>query len=145
MKAEPDLADEHPFKTVLSGDREAMARLTMEDLLAIASATLTGMDVDVFEDDVRQWIGGARDPRWKRPFTDLVYQPQIELLNYLWAYAFTTYIVTGGGQDFVRAYAERVYRNSAGAGGRLGRRSEICVRRRRQARTHQGAEAAPQR
>jgi phosphoglycolate phosphatase-like HAD superfamily hydrolase len=109
VNAKPELASEEPFKTVLSGDREAIAKLSMDDLLKIVAATLTGMDVDAFEDEARAWIGAARDPRWKRPFTDLVYQPQIELLNFLRANGFKTYIVTGGGQDFVRAYAERTY------------------------------------
>ena len=73
------------------------------------AATLTGMDVDTFRDEVAKWIAEARDPRWKRPYTELVYQPQIELLKYLRSVGYRTYIVTGGGQDFVRAYAERVY------------------------------------
>ena len=81
----------------------------MDDLLKIVAATLTGMDVDVFRDDAAKWIAEARDPRWKRLYTDLVYLPQIELLGYLRANGFRTCIVTGGGQDFVRAYADRVY------------------------------------
>ena len=81
----------------------------MDDLIKIVAATLTGMDVDVFRDEVVKWIAEARDPRWKRPYTDLVYLPQIELLRFLRANGFKTFIVTGGGQDFVRAYAERVY------------------------------------
>jgi phosphoglycolate phosphatase-like HAD superfamily hydrolase len=109
VKAKPELANEEPFKTVLSGNREAVAKLTMDDLLKIVGATLTGMDVDAFRDQVTAWIAAARDPRWKRPFTDLTYLPQIELLKYLRANGFKTYIVTGGGQDFVRAYAEAVY------------------------------------
>ena len=108
-KAKPELANEEPFKTVLSGDREAIAKLSMDDLIKIAAATLTAIDVDAFREKVAAWIKDARDPRWKRPYTDLVYQPQIELLNYLRANGFKTYIVTGGGQDFVRAYAEGVY------------------------------------
>jgi hypothetical protein len=67
------------------------------------------MDVDAFRDEVVAWMGEARDPRWKRPHTDLVYLPQIELLKYLRANGYRTYIVTGGGQDFVRAYSERTY------------------------------------
>ena len=67
------------------------------------------MDVDTFRDEVAKWIAEARDPRWNRPYTDLVYAPQIELLKYLRSVGFRTYIVTGGGQDFVRVYAERVY------------------------------------
>jgi hypothetical protein len=109
VKEKPELANEEPFKTVLSGDREAIGKLSMDDLLKIVGATLTGMDVDTFRDEVTAWIAAARDPRWKRPFTDLTYLPQIELLKYLRANGFKTYIVTGGGQDFVRVYSERVY------------------------------------
>jgi hypothetical protein len=58
---------------------------------------------------VEKWIATAKDPRWKRPFTELTYQPMQEVLNYLRANGFKTYIVTGGGQDFVRVYSERVY------------------------------------
>ena len=109
VRAKPELANEEPFKTVLSGDRAAIAKLSMDDLIKIAGATLTGMDVDQFRDEVRAWIGAARDPRWKRPYTDLAYLPQIELLTYLRANGYKTFIVTGGGQDFVRAYAEPTY------------------------------------
>jgi phosphoglycolate phosphatase-like HAD superfamily hydrolase len=109
VKAKPGLADEEPFKTVLSGDRARIARLSMDDLIRIVGATLTGMDVEVFREQVVKWIASARDPRWKRPYTDLVYLPQIELLRHLRANGYKTFIVTGGGQDFVRAYAESVY------------------------------------
>src|SRR5271166_3632113 len=109
VKAKPRLAGEQPFKTVLSGDRAAMARLPMNDLVKIVAATLTGMDVEVFREDVAKWIAEAHDPRWKRPYTDLIYLPQLELMRFLRANGYKTYIVTGGGQDFVRAYAERVY------------------------------------
>jgi phosphoglycolate phosphatase-like HAD superfamily hydrolase len=109
VKEKPELADVEPFKTVLSGDRETLARLTMDELIKIAAATLTGMDVETFGDQVVDWLAQARDPRWKRSFTDLTYLPQIDLLTYLRASGFKTYIVTGGGQDFVRAYSDRVY------------------------------------
>jgi phosphoglycolate phosphatase-like HAD superfamily hydrolase len=108
-KARPELANEEPFKTVLSGDREAIAKLSMDDLIMIVAATLTGMDVDTYHEEVAKWITQARDPRWKRLYTELVYQPQIELLNYLRSAGYRTYIVTGGGEDFVRVYSERVY------------------------------------
>ena len=108
-KAKPELARVEPFKTVLSGDREAIAKLPMDDLLKIVGATLTGMDVETFRGEVAAWLDAARDPRWKRPFTDLTYLPQTELLAFLRANGFKTFIVTGGGQDFVRVYSERVY------------------------------------
>src|SRR5277367_4800219 len=109
VKAKPELAKVEPFRTVLTGDREAIARLGLESLVKIAAATLSGMDVDTFRDEVAKWIAEARDPRWKRPYTDLVYAPQIELLKYLRSVGYRTFIVTGGGQDFVRVYSERVY------------------------------------
>jgi phosphoglycolate phosphatase-like HAD superfamily hydrolase len=105
----PELRNAEPFKTVLSGNREAIARLPMRDLEKILTATLTGMTVDEFNAEVRTWLETARDPRWKRPYTELAYQPMLEVLSYLRNNAFKTYIVTGGGQDFVRVYAEKVY------------------------------------
>ena len=105
VKAKPELAKVEPFRAVLTGDREAIAKLGLESLIKIAAATLTGMDVDTFA----KWIAEARDSRWKRPYTELVYAPQIELLKYLRSVGYRTYIVTGGGQDFVRVYAEQVY------------------------------------
>ncbi len=109
VEKKPELKNVEPFKTVLSGDREAMAKLTMPDLEKILAATLTGMTVDEFEAEAKKWVGAAKDPRWKRPYTDLTYLPMQEMLRYLRANGYKTYIVTGGGQDFVRAYAEKVY------------------------------------
>jgi phosphoglycolate phosphatase-like HAD superfamily hydrolase len=109
VEKKPELKNVEPFKTVLSGDREAMAKLTMPDLEKILAATLTGMTVDEFESEAKKWIGVARDPRWKRPYTDLTYLPMQEMMRYLRANGYKTYIVTGGGQDFVRVYAEEVY------------------------------------
>ena len=109
VKAKPELAEVQPFNTVLSGYREAIAKLSMEDLLEIVGATLSGMDVETYRDEVAAWLGSARHPRWKRPYTDSTYLPQIELLAFLRANGFKTTIVTGGGQDFVRVYSQRVY------------------------------------
>jgi len=105
----PELKDVEPFKTVLSGDREAIAKLTMPDLVKIVAATLTGMTTDEFGAEVTKWLATARDARWKRPYTELTYQPMLEVLSYFRANGYKTYIVTGGGQDFVRVYSERVY------------------------------------
>ena len=109
VKAKPDLAKVEPFKTVLSGNREAMAKFTMPDLIMILAGTLTGMTVDQFQTEATKWLDTARDPRWKRPYTELIYQPMQEVLKYFRANGYRTYIVTGGGQDFVRLYSERVY------------------------------------
>ena len=109
VKAKPELAKVEPFKTVLSGNREAMAKLSMQDLEKILAVTLTGMSVDEFQAEVQKWLETARDPRWQRPYTELTYLPMLEVLQYLRANGYKTYIVTGGGQDFVRVYSERVY------------------------------------
>jgi phosphoglycolate phosphatase-like HAD superfamily hydrolase len=109
VKAKPELKDVEPFKTVMSGDREAIGKLPMPDLEKILAATLTGMSVDDFNAEVAAWLGTAKDPRRKRPYTELTYLPMQDLLKYLRANGYKTYIVTGGGQDFVRVYAERVY------------------------------------
>ena len=105
----PALKNTEPFKTVLSGNRDAIAKLSVQDFEKIGAATLTGMTVEQFSAEVRTWLDRARHPRWNRPYTDLVYQPMIEVLQYLRNNAFRTYIVTGGGQDFVRVYANKVY------------------------------------
>jgi haloacid dehalogenase-like hydrolase len=109
VKAKPELATVEPFKTVLSGDRAAMAKFTMPDLEKIVVATLTGMSVDDFEAEAKKWLESAKHPRWKRPYTELTYQPMQEVMQYLRANGYKTYFVTGGGQDFVRMYSERVY------------------------------------
>jgi len=109
VKAKPELAKVEPFKTVLSGNREAMAKLSMKDLEKILAATLTGMSVDDFNAEVKKWLATAKDSRWKRPYTDLTYLPMQEVLKYLRANGYKTYIVTGGGQDFVRVYSEATY------------------------------------
>ena len=109
VKAKPELKNVEPFKTVLSGNREAMAKFTMPDLEMILAATLTGMSVDEFSAEAKKWLEKAKDPRWKRPYTELTYQPMQEVLRYLRANGYKTYIVTGGGQDFVRMYSEKVY------------------------------------
>jgi phosphoglycolate phosphatase-like HAD superfamily hydrolase len=109
VKAKPDLANIEPFKTVLSGNREAMAKFKMPDLEMIVAATLTGMSVEEFSAEAKKWLDTARDPRWKRPYTELTYLPMQEVLKYFRDNGYRTYIVTGGGQDFVRLYSQRVY------------------------------------
>src|SRR6516225_6011761 len=106
---DPKLKNVEPFKTVLSGNREAIVKLSLHDLEKILFVTLSGMSVDDFEAEVKKWLVSAKDGRWKRPYTELIYQPMLEVMQYLRTNGFKTYIVTGGGQDFVRVYSERVY------------------------------------
>jgi len=109
VKAKPDLKNVEPFNTVLSGNREAMAKFTLPQLEMLVAATLTGMSVEEFSAEAKKWLEAAKDPRWKRQYTELTYQPMQEVLKYLRANGYRTYIVTGGGQDFVRVYSDRVY------------------------------------
>lgn len=106
---DPKLKNVEPFKTVLSGNREVIAKLPLHELEKILVATLTGTSVEDFEGQVKQWLTSAKHARWKRPYTELIYQPMLEVMQHLRANGFKTYIVTGGGQDFVRVYSENVY------------------------------------
>jgi len=105
----PELKNREPFKTVMSGDKAAIAALPLPALEEILAATLTGMSVETFEADVAKWLDAAKHPRWNRLYTDLIYQPMTEVLQFMRDAGYKTYIVTGGGQDFVRVYAQRVY------------------------------------
>jgi phosphoglycolate phosphatase-like HAD superfamily hydrolase len=105
----PEWADQQPFKAVLEDDTKGVFASGEEGLLELVMATHTGMTPEMFRDDVRQWLATARHPRFDRPYTDLVYQPMLELLNYLRANGFKTFIVSGGGIEFLRTWAEEVY------------------------------------
>jgi len=112
VKAKPELSNVAPFNTVLEllhGDRAAMEKLTLPDLEKIGMATITDMPVETFQAEVKQWLAEAKHPRWKRPYTELTYLPMQDVMKYLRANGYKTYIVTGGGQDFVRVYAEQTY------------------------------------
>ena len=98
-----------PFKAVLADDRAAMAKFSESDWEIILAATHAGMTTGAFQQLVKQWLATARDPRFHQPYTALVYQPMLEVMDYLRANGFKTYIVTGGGQEFVRVYSQSVY------------------------------------
>src|SRR5438128_4139196 len=80
VEKKPELKNIEPFKSVLSGNREAMAKLPMKDLEKILAATLTGMSVDQFSAEVKEWLATAKHPRWDRLYTELTYQPMQEVL-----------------------------------------------------------------
>ena len=105
----PEWKTTEPFKSVLARDKAAMAKFTEADFEKIVAVTHSGMTVEAFRSIVASWLATAKDERFKRNYTELVYQPMLELLSYLRANGYKTYIVTGGGQDFVRAFSERVY------------------------------------
>jgi phosphoserine phosphatase len=105
----PEWKQKEPFKSVLARDNAAMAKFSEADWLQIVAVTHAGMSTEAFQKIVNDWIATAKAPRFDRLYTDLIYQPMLEVMQYLRANGFRTYIVTGGGQEFVRAYSERVY------------------------------------
>jgi phosphoglycolate phosphatase-like HAD superfamily hydrolase len=105
----PEWKTTEPFKSVLDRDEAAIAKFSESDWEKIVAATHSGMTVEAFNDIVADWLAKSTDKRFKRHYTELVYQPMLELLAYLRENGYKTYIVTGGGQDFVRAFAPRVY------------------------------------
>jgi phosphoglycolate phosphatase-like HAD superfamily hydrolase len=105
----PEWKEKEPFKSVLTGDREAMSKFTEQDWLEIVAVTHAGMSTEEFQALVKEWITTAKAPRFDRLYTDLVYQPMLEVLKYLRENGYKTYIVTGGGVEFVRVYSEQVY------------------------------------
>jgi hypothetical protein len=105
----PEWKQKEPFKTVLAHDYAAMSTFTEADWLQVVAVTHAGMTTETFQGLVKDWLARANAPRFDRPYTDLVYQPMLEVMQYLRTNGFRTYIVTGGGQEFVRAYSEKVY------------------------------------
>jgi len=105
----PEWNSQEPFKSVLANDMEAVGHFSERDWAEIVFVTHAGMSQAAFLEIASQWLTTAKHPRFKRLYTELVYQPMIEVLSYLRANQFETFIVTGGGQDFVRAYSQRVY------------------------------------
>jgi hypothetical protein len=98
-----------PFKSILQNDAAKIAAFSEEDWERIVGITHAGMDSSAFLEIVKKWLSQAKHPRFNKLYTELVYQPMIELIKYLQLYGFKTYIVTGGGQEFVRAYGQSVY------------------------------------
>ncbi|UVC14444.1 HAD family hydrolase [Mesorhizobium onobrychidis] len=105
----PEWATTQPFQAVLEGDMKALAAAGEKGLVELIMATHAGMTVTQFQTIVTDWIANARDPRFKKPYTELVYQPMLELLAYLRANGFKTFIVSGGGVEFMRPWTEKVY------------------------------------
>ena len=105
----PSWKNKQPFKAVLDGNMRAIAASGEKGLMELVAVTHAGMTTDEFAKIVSDWLATARDRRWKRPYTELVYQPMLELLAYLRANGFKTFIVSGGGIDFMRPWTERIY------------------------------------
>ncbi len=107
--AHPEWKEKQPFKGVIEGDMKAIAAAGERGLMEIIGATHSGTTTEEFEKIVQDWIASAKHPKTNRLYTDMVYQPMLELLAYLRANGFKTFIVSGGGVEFMRPWVERVY------------------------------------
>jgi phosphoglycolate phosphatase-like HAD superfamily hydrolase len=105
----PEWKTKQPFKAALERDLKALAAVGEKGLLELLMATHAGTTSDEFAQVVRDWVRTARDPKFNRPYTELIFQPMRELLDYLRANGFKAYIVSGGGVEFMRAFAEAIY------------------------------------
>ncbi|MDQ0323818.1 hypothetical protein QO002_006025 [Pararhizobium capsulatum DSM 1112] len=105
----PEWKDTQPFKAVLEGDLKTLAAAGEKGLMEILMTTHSGMSSDEFLKITTDWIASARDPKFKKPYTELVYQPMIEVMQYLRNNGFKTFIVSGGGVEFMRPWTEKVY------------------------------------
>jgi phosphoglycolate phosphatase-like HAD superfamily hydrolase len=105
----PEWKRQEPFKSLLAGDTAGVVATGPRGLLEIVLASHTGMSTALFDTTVRNWLNKARHPRFGRPYTELAYKPQLELLAYLRDHGFETFIVSGGSVDFMRPWTERVY------------------------------------
>jgi hypothetical protein len=105
----PEWKTKEPFASLLKGDMKGVMASGEKGLLQIVAATHTGMTTDEFTKTVQDWITTAKDPKTGRLYTEMVYQPMLELLDYLRANGFKTFIVSGGGVEFMRAWAEKAY------------------------------------
>jgi len=105
----PEWKEKEPFASILKGDLKSALAGGEHALVEMAMATHAGTTTEEFEQIVREWITTAKHPKTKRPFTEMVYQPMLELLDYLRAHGFKTFIVSGGGIEFLRVFSEHVY------------------------------------
>lgn len=105
----PELKDKEPYRSVLARDLKALSANGGKELMKVLAMTHAGMTTDAFALLVRNWLSSARHPTKRRPYDELVYQPQLELLRHLRANGFKTFIVSGGGVEFMRVFAEKTY------------------------------------
>ena len=105
----PEWKSEQPFKAILGDDREALASMGHAELGQLLAATHTGITAEEFSSIARGWLDDARHPRFDRPFDTCIYQPMLEVLDYLRANGFTTFITSAGGIEFMRTFSEEAY------------------------------------
>ena len=120
---DPDIRERQPFKALLEHDHATLHQLGKQGLIELAFATHAGMTEEAFEEIAVAWLASAKHPRYDRLFTQCIYQPQVELLDFLRGNLFTTFIVSGGGIDLIRVFAEDAYgiqrHKVIGSSGRL--------------------------
>jgi phosphoglycolate phosphatase-like HAD superfamily hydrolase len=105
----PEWKSRQPFKAFLAGDKKGLAGQGEKALLTLLEASHSGVTTDEFAKSVADWLASARHPRFNRPYNELTYQPMVELLNYLRTNGFKTFIVSGGGVEFMRVWTEKAY------------------------------------
>jgi hypothetical protein len=105
----PEWTDNPLYAAVAAGDMKTIAAAGQKGVLDLATVTHAGMTTDEFSKIVGDWIATAKHPKFKRPYTQVIFQPMVELLGYLRANGFKTFIVSGGGVEFMRVWAEKVY------------------------------------
>lgn len=105
----PAWRHQEPFKSILACGQQAIANLSMRDVVEVIDATHSGMTINAFHQKVSAWLKRSLHPRFKRPYTDLVYKPMLEVMQLLRTHGFQVYIVSGGGQEFMRAFTKELY------------------------------------
>ncbi len=105
----PEWKTRQPFQAALAGDMEGLAAAGKKGLIKLVMATHAGMTTDEFADIVKTWLQSAKHPTLKKPYTELVFKPMLELLDYLQAHDFKTFIISGGGIEFMRPWTEEIY------------------------------------
>jgi phosphoglycolate phosphatase-like HAD superfamily hydrolase len=105
----PEYKNKQPYQTLIEGDLKQIQNLSMQEVEKIITATHANMTVHEFKENVLSWLSKAVHPRFKKPYTDLIYQPMLEVIKYFKANGYQVYIVSGGGQEFIRAYADKIY------------------------------------
>lgn len=123
VEKHPELKNQEPFRSVLAKDLSQLRQLSAQEVERILAIAFAGMTVKEFHKNVSDWLKTAIHPRFKKPFTDLVYQPMLEVIQLLRSHQFKLYIVSGGGQEFIRPYAQEIYgipiENIIGSAGKV--------------------------
>ena len=140
-KEKPEMKSTEPFKTILSGDRAALAKLTKTDVEKIAAATLSGMTTKQFQNQVKDWLATATDQRWKKPYTELAYQPMQEVLKYLRENGYKTVHRYRERPGFRPRLCRADLRHSARASCRLDGRNNLWVQQEGQVDSNERAQA----